>query len=106
MSKEDKKIYNIEGRSVKFGENVIDWVRKLSRNDITKRLIHQAVGASTSIGVNYCEADCAESNKDFIHKMSIANKESKESNTSLECWPKSAPNTHQRAEDCGRKHMN
>jgi len=30
------------------------------------------------VGANYCEADCAESNKDFIHKMNIANKEIKE----------------------------
>ena len=79
MPKDEKKIYDIEERSAKFGEDVIDWVKKLPSNDITKRLIPQAVGAATSIGSNYCEADCAESNKDFIHKMSIANKEAKES---------------------------
>jgi len=77
-STQNKK-YDLEERTAKFGEDIIDWVKKLPRNDITKRLIPQLIGASTSIGANYCEADCAESNKDFIHKMSIANKEAKES---------------------------
>lgn len=34
--------------------------------------------AGTSVGANYNEADCAESKKDFEHKMSICKKESKE----------------------------
>ena len=58
---------------------MIGFVKKLPKNSITERLIPQMVGAGTAIGSNYCEADCAESNKDFIHKMAIANKESKES---------------------------
>ncbi len=74
----DKK-YDIEERTGIFGENVIMFVKKLPHNDITKRIIPQLVGAATSIGANYCEADCSESNKDFIHKMAIANKEAKES---------------------------
>jgi four helix bundle protein len=91
MSKEEKRIYDIEERSAKFGEDVIDWVGKLPRNEITKRLIPQAVGAATSIGANYCEADCAESNKDFIHKMSIANKEAKESKHFIRMLAKACP---------------
>lgn len=72
------KQYDLEERTAQFGEKVIEWVKKLPRDDITKRLIPQLVAASSSIGANYCEADCAESNKDFIHKMAIANKEAKE----------------------------
>lgn len=75
------KKYDLEERTAKFGENVIDFAKRLPKNDITKRLIPQLVAAATSIGANYCEADCSESNKDFIHKMSIANKESKGLNT-------------------------
>lgn len=75
---ENKKRYDLEERTAKFGEMVIAWARKLPHNGITQRLIPQIVAAGTAIGANYCEADCAESNKDFIHKMSIANKESKE----------------------------
>jgi len=79
MSKEENKIYNLEERTAKFGEDIIEFCKNLPHNDITKRLIPQLVAAGTSIGANYCEADCAESNKDFIHKLSVANKESKES---------------------------
>lgn len=86
----DKK-YDLEERTAKFGEDVIDFCRKLPRDDITKRIIPQLVGAGTAIGSNYCEADCAESNKDFIHKMAIANKESKESKHFLRMTAKACP---------------
>ena len=79
LNNNTKKKYDLEERTAKFGESVIDWVKKMSVNEINKRLIPQLVAAATSVGSNYCEADCAESNKDFIHKMSIANKELKES---------------------------
>ncbi|MFZ2190170.1 MAG: four helix bundle protein [Candidatus Magasanikiibacteriota bacterium] len=80
MSKnENKKQYDLEERTAKFGEEIIDWIKILPKDDITKRLIPQLVACATAVGANYCEADCAESNKDFIHKMSIANKEAKES---------------------------
>ncbi len=68
----------MEERTAKFGEAVIIFSKKLPHNDITKRIIPQLIGAATSVGANYCEADCSESNKDFIHKISIANKEAKE----------------------------
>ena len=42
-------------------------------------MISQLVKAGTSIGSNYCEADCAESRKDFEHKLGICKKEAKES---------------------------
>lgn len=74
----DKK-YDLEERTAKFGEEIIIFARKLPKNPVTIRLIPQLVGAATSVGANYCEADCSESNKDFIHKMAIANKEAKES---------------------------
>jgi len=74
-----EKKFDLEERTAKFGEDVIEFAQKLPKNSITQRLIPQLIGAATSIGANYCEADCAESNKDFIHKMAISNKEAKES---------------------------
>ena len=73
------KKYDLEERTAKFGENVIIFAKKIPNTIITKRIIPQLIASSTSVGANYCEADCSESNKDFIHKMSIANKEAKES---------------------------
>lgn len=77
-NEEGGKKYDLEERTAKFGEEIVAFARLLQRNDVTKRLIPQLVGSGTAIGANYCEADCAESNKDFIHKMAIANKEAKE----------------------------
>jgi len=85
------KKYDLEERTTKFGENIIEFAKKLPRDDITKRIIPQLVGAGTAVGANYCEADCAESNKDFIHKMSIANKETKESKHFLLMASKACP---------------
>ena len=87
----NKKIYDLEERTAKYGEDVIEFARKLPRNEITKRIIPQLIGAGTAVGSNYCEADCAESNKDFIHKMAIANKEAKESKHFLRMSAKACP---------------
>lgn len=78
MIKEDKKIYDLEERTAKFGEDIIKFSKKIPVNDITRRLIPQLVGAGTSVGANYSEADDAESPKDFKHKIGICKKESRE----------------------------
>lgn len=46
---------------------------------ITETLANQLVRCSTSVGANYCEADDAESKKDFRHKIGICKKEARES---------------------------
>ena len=71
--------FDLEERCVVYAENLICLCKKISITTLNMRIISQVIGSSGSIGANYCEADCAESNKDFIHKMSIANKETKES---------------------------
>jgi len=85
------KQYDLEERTAKFGENIIMLARKLPRDEITRRMIPQLVAAGTGVGANYCEADCAESNKDFIHKMAIANKEAKETKHFLRMVSKACP---------------
>jgi len=89
--KKDKKYYDLEERTAKFGEDIIGFAKKLPSNDITKRIIPQLIGAGASVGANYCEADCAESNKDFIHKIAIANKEAKETKHFLRMAAKAVP---------------
>jgi len=71
--------YDLEDRTARFGENIIKFAKKIPKNPITTPLISQLVKAGTSVGANYCEADCAESKKDFEHKLGICKKESKES---------------------------
>ncbi|MCX6719031.1 MAG: four helix bundle protein [Candidatus Taylorbacteria bacterium] len=72
------KAYDLSERTAIFGESVIDFVRYLGVGTINRPIISQLIRSSTSIGANYMEADGAESKKDFIHKIAICKKESKE----------------------------
>ena len=68
-------------RVAQFGERIIRFAKKVPRgvnHPENNRLIDQVVGAGTSIGANYCEADDAVSGKDFKHKIGFSRKESKE----------------------------
>lgn len=93
------KKYDLEERTAKFGEDIIVFAKSLPKNEITQRLIPQLVGAATSVGANYCEADCSESSKDFIHKMAIANKEAKESKHFLRMVSTACEEHMQRSEE-------
>lgn len=86
-----KKVYDLEERSAKLGENTIDLARKLPKNVINNPIISQLIRSSTSIGANYCEADCAETKKDFEHKIGICKKESRETKHWLRMIAKACP---------------
>ena len=86
------KTYDLEERTAKFGEDIIDLVKGLKKNNINYVLINQGVRAGTSIGANYCEADGAESKKDFRHKIAICKKETKEVKHWLRMIAKANPN--------------
>ncbi|EKE18780.1 MAG: hypothetical protein ACD_9C00240G0006 [uncultured bacterium] len=77
QNQKDKK-YDLVERTAIFGENMIDFLKIVEKNEITRPLINQCIRSATSIGANYMEADCAESKKDFRHKIGICKKESKE----------------------------
>jgi four helix bundle protein len=74
----NSKCYDLEERTAKFAESVIELMKKLPENSINKRMIEQCVASAGSIGANYCEANEAESKKDFQHKIGISKKEIKE----------------------------
>ena len=63
--------FDLMERTAQFGEAIIDFAKQIPFTQVTKRLIEQLVGAGTSIGANYCEADSAVSNKDFRHRIAI-----------------------------------
>ena len=79
LNEEKPRKFDLEERTAKFGESVIDFCKKIKSNPITMPLISQLIRSATSVGANYCEADCAETKKDFEHKLGICKKESKES---------------------------
>jgi four helix bundle protein len=67
-------------RTFDFGVDCLLFLETLPKNSSLKICPFQLARASTSIGANYEEAQSAESNKDFIHKVGIVSKESRESN--------------------------
>jgi four helix bundle protein len=78
VSNRPDKNYDLEERTAIFGENIIKFLRTIRRNAINTPIISQLVRSATSIGANYCEADNAESRKDFRHKIGLCRKESRE----------------------------
>ena len=74
----EAKPYDLDERTALFGEAVIDFAKKIPVTPVTTRLIEQLVGAGTSVGANYREADDAVSKKDFRHKIGICKKEARE----------------------------
>jgi four helix bundle protein len=72
------KPYDLEERTALFGESIIRFAKRVPVSAVTNRLIDQLVGAGTSVGANYCEADDAVSKKDFRHKISISKREARE----------------------------
>tara|TARA_Y100000310_G_C20269463_1_gene617331 strand:- start:145 stop:546 length:402 start_codon:yes stop_codon:yes gene_type:complete len=77
-SKNDQKIYDLEERTTKFSNDIIKFAKTILITIINKPLISQLVRSATSVGANYCEADEAESKRDFVHKIRICKKEIKE----------------------------
>ena len=87
-----KQKFDLEERTAKFGESIIRLVKTIPRNSVTQPLISQLVRAGTSIGANYCEANGAESKKDFKHKIGICKKEAKETKHWLRMIVAAVPN--------------
>lgn len=65
-------------RTAEFGEAIIRFSKKIPHTAENTRLISQLVGAATSVGANYCEADDSVSGKDFKKSIGTCRKESKE----------------------------
>jgi four helix bundle protein len=70
--------YDLEERSTRFGEAIIDFCGEIPLGPRTNRLVDQLTGCGTSIGANYGEADDALSKKDFAKTIGICRKEARE----------------------------
>ena len=70
--------YDLEDRTARFGEAVIRFAKTIPHSPVNNRLIGQLVGAGTSIGANYCEADDGVSKKDFLNRIGTCKKEARE----------------------------
>jgi four helix bundle protein len=73
-----KKPFDIKERTFGFSVEIIKLTRVLPRTVDGIAVARQLIRCGTSVGANVEEADGAESKRDFIHKMSIARKEARE----------------------------
>lgn len=73
------KRYNIiQEKSYAFALDILKLVKGLKGSGSERLLLNQLVRSGTSIGANVEEAIGAQSNKDFLHKISISYKEARE----------------------------
>jgi four helix bundle protein len=83
--------YDLEERTARFGEEAISFAKQIPFNPVNNRLIDQLVGAATSVGANYCEADDGVSRADFRHRIGICRKEARETKFFLRMVAKAEP---------------
>ena len=80
----------IAERTKEFAVRIIKACSFLSRqSDVCKTLSRQLLRSGTSVGANVHEAQSAQSDKDFINKLEIALKETRETEYWLEILMKS-----------------
>lgn len=74
----------LEGRTKDFAVQIIFLTRSFPKSVDGIEVGRQLLRAASSIGANYREANRAESRRDFIHKVGIAEKEAAETGYWLE----------------------
>jgi four helix bundle protein len=94
---QDGKVYDLEERTALFGEAVIEFALRVPVNPVTTRLISQLVGAGTSVGANYCEADDAVSKREFRVKIGTCKKEARETKFFVRMIVKAVPSFREEA---------
>jgi four helix bundle protein len=88
---EAKPAYDLEERTARFGEAIIDFAKKIPPGPLTDRIVSQLVGARTSVGANYDEADDAVSKKEFLKCIGTCKKEARESKHFLRMAARAVP---------------
>jgi len=78
QANDGKPVFDLEERTARFGEAIIGFAKKIPLSPVNNRLTEQLVGAGTSDGANYCEADDGVSRKDFKNKIGTCRKEARE----------------------------
>src|SRR5215475_13831236 len=88
---DSKPAYDLEERTARFGEAMIDFAKRMPPGPLTDRIISQLVGAGTSVGANYDEADDAVSKKDFLKSIGTCRKEARETKHFLRMIVRAVP---------------
>lgn len=72
------KKFDLEERTLIFSSRTIELCKNLRKDVVNSKLIDQLIRSSTSIGANYIEANDSLGKRDFVHRLRIARKETKE----------------------------
>jgi four helix bundle protein len=88
---ETTTVYDLEERTARFGEAVIDFAKKIPRDPVTERIITQLIGAGTSVGANYTEADDSVSKREFLKCIATCKKEAPETKFFLRMSVRAVP---------------
>ena len=64
--------YDLEERTARFGEDVIDFAKTIPQGPATDRIISQLIGAAPIVGANYVEADDSVSKENFSSVLAPA----------------------------------
>ena len=75
---QNKKPYDLEERTFKFAKRAMQYFKNLPRSIANIEISKQGIRSSGSIGANFIEANEAFSRKDFLMRVKISRKESKE----------------------------
>ncbi|MCL5675606.1 MAG: four helix bundle protein [Patescibacteria group bacterium] len=75
----NNKQYNLEDRTFEFAKKVRMFVKNLPRTISNIEYAKQLIRSSGSVGANYIEANESFSKKDFVLRVKISKKETKES---------------------------
>ena len=86
-----KRVYDLEERTARLGEMLIEFAKTIPQNPVTNRIIAQLIGAGTSVGANYVEADDAVSKRDFLKSIGTCRKEARETKHFLRMAVRAVP---------------
>ena len=78
-----ERTYDIEERCIVFGAAIVRLTDHMPNTKAGNHLGNQLLRSGTAPALHYGEVQSAESRKDFIHKMSIALKELRESKNNM-----------------------
>ncbi|MDP2593030.1 MAG: four helix bundle protein [bacterium] len=78
MTENLKKTYDLEERTLEFAKCVRNFVKKIPKTTGNLEDGKQLIRSSGSMGANYIEANESLSRKDFLMRIKICRKESKE----------------------------
>ena len=78
MEKKEDKTFDLEERLIDFAVRIIKIAEALPKTKVANHIAGQLIRCGTSPAPNYGEAQSAESQADFIHKMKVCLKELRE----------------------------